>query len=366
MIANERQYRITKGQLEKLRAASEAFNTDEAAERLNSRELAKAEASAMESEIKALEEDVREYEGLKAGLITNFTATSINELPRILIQARIAKGLTQKNLADKLGLKEQQIQRYESEEYYSANLRRLSDVANALGLSLSEVAEFQTAPDKQHVDLDWNLFPVKEMYRRGWFQGFSGSLSAALAEADSLVEQFVRATIKRPALAYHRKHVRSGSTLDPYALLAWECRVLMLARESPPKEAFDLKRLDEEWLRATVQLSRHSDGPARMKEWLSEVGIALVVEPCLAGTHLDGAALLNDGMPIVGMTIRYDRLDNFWFVLLHELAHIMKHLRKGKTEDIFDDLEASPDDLEQEADEIAGQTLITRKISTIN
>ncbi len=358
MITNERQYRITKGQYSKLRDAAEAFEVDNVASGLKSRELAEAEANALKSEIEALGDDIRDYEALKAGHITNFQAESIEELPRILIRGRIAKGLTQKDLADLLGIKEQQVQRYESEEYRSANLRRLSDVAKVLGLSLSGVAEFQTKPEKTAVELDWNRFPIKEMYRRGWFRDFSGSINAALAEADSIVERFVREVVRRPALAYHRKRIRTGSALDQYALLAWECRVLMLAKDRPPKIAFNRARLDAEWLRSTVQISRQEDGPARMKEWLSNVGITLVVEPCLPGTHLDGAALLHDDVPIIGMTLRYDRLDNFWFVLLHEIAHVMKHLRKGKTEDIFDDLDAAPDDFEKEADEIAGQSLI--------
>ena len=54
------------------------------------------------------------------------------------------------------------------------------------------------------------------------------------------------------------------------------------------------------------------------------------------------------------MTLRYDRLDNFWFVLFHELVHIIKHLHKGDIESIFDDLDAKADDIEQEADEQAG------------
>lgn len=358
MIANERQYRITKGQLAKLRDAVGAFDMDEAESRLQSRELAGAETNAMKSEVDALTEDVREYEALKSGLIRNFVATSIEELPRILIQARIAKGLTQKDLADILGLREQQIQRYESEKYLSTSLRRVADVAGALDLSLSKVAEFQTSPENQPVELDWSMFPAREMYKRGWFEGFTGSLPAALAEAKSLVEQFVRSVRNRPALSFHRKRVRAGSTVDLYALMAWECRTLHLAWQSPPRAMFDRERITDRWLCDTVRLSNLGDGPAHVSERLNKVGIAFVVEPHLPGTHLDGAALLDKGMPIVAVTLRYDRLDNFWFVLMHELVHIVKHLRKGKTEDIFDDLEADADDMERQTDEDARELLI--------
>lgn len=76
-------------------------------------------------------------------------------------------------------------------------------------------------------------------------------------------------------------------------------------------------------------------------------------------TYLDGAAfLLPDNTPIIGMTLRFDRIDNFWFVLFHELIHVIKHLRIGELEDIFDDLEAEPDELERETDHLAGEVLI--------
>jgi HTH-type transcriptional regulator/antitoxin HigA len=93
---------------------------------------------------------------------------------------------------------------------------------------------------------------------------------------------------------------------------------------------------------------------------LEEAGIALVVEPHLASTHLDGAALLQGDRPVIGMTLRYDRLDSFWFVLFHELFHVIKHLRKGRIEGIFDDLDVSDniDKVEHEADWLAGDALI--------
>jgi len=61
---------------------------------------------------------------------------------------------------------------------------------------------------------------------------------------------------------------------------------------------------------------------------------------------------------VVGLTLRYDRLDNFWFVLLHELIHVKVHLKKGRVEQIFDDLEADGDAIEREADDLAGRALI--------
>ena len=141
MIANERQYRITRGQLDQLKAALSAFDRKEAVERTRSRVLAKAEYAALESQVAELAEEVGEYEALKSGAVDNLKAESLEELPTILIKARIARGLSQRDLAEKLGLKEQQVQRYEADRYASASLRRIAEVAKALDLAISENAE---------------------------------------------------------------------------------------------------------------------------------------------------------------------------------------------------------------------------------
>jgi HTH-type transcriptional regulator/antitoxin HigA len=141
MITNERQFRISKAQLAKLQSSAVAFNIHEAAKRIGSPVLAQAELAALQSQIDELAEQVRDYEALQSGAVSMLKAQSLSELPKILIKARIARGLSQRDLAEMLGLKEQQIQRYESEEYGTANLRRLAQVAEALNLNISEVAE---------------------------------------------------------------------------------------------------------------------------------------------------------------------------------------------------------------------------------
>jgi HTH-type transcriptional regulator/antitoxin HigA len=224
------------------------------------------------------------------------------------------------------------------------------------GLEIGAGGPFVDHPASQSID--WSLFPVKEMYKRNWFEGFTGSLSAATAEAESLVQGFIRGAIRRPLLSLQRQRVRAGSKANPYAMLAWQCRVLWLAKSVPRPKEFKPSVLDETWLHSLVQFSRFADGPLRAKKHLGDAGIVLVTEPHLSSTHLDGAAMLGDEGPVVGLTLRHDRLDNFWFVLLHEIIHIKKHLKKGSVEDIFDDLEAEPDELEREADLLACQALI--------
>lgn len=68
------------------------------------------------------------------------------------------------------------------------------------------------------------------------------------------------------------------------------------------------------------------------------------------------------GRPVIGLTLRFDRLDNFWFVLLHELGHVFLHLMDGLRYDFFDEEDTSSDDkVEREADQFALDTLIPQE-----
>ncbi len=142
MITNDRQFRITNSQLQKLEAAARNFDIKAATKRTGSRVLAEAELAALASQVSELNAELEDYKRLKSGAITKLEAKSLLDLSVLLIRARIAQGLSQQQLGDRLGLKEQQIQRYEAGSYASASLRRLAEVADALDLNVSEVAEF--------------------------------------------------------------------------------------------------------------------------------------------------------------------------------------------------------------------------------
>ncbi|GAI29951.1 unnamed protein product, partial [marine sediment metagenome] len=281
--------------------------------------LAKAEIDALRSEYENLSMQLHEYEALKSGTVEILKASNLEELPKILIRARIAKGLSQRQLAKDIGWKEQQIQRYEAEEYASANLSRLAKVANALELNISEIAEFSAKPkisfDAEKDELAWDQFPIKEMYRRNWFKDFfSGSLDEAVANSEELVEKFVTSSIDKPVQAFARQRVRLGGHVNRYALIAWQCRVIILAQKQKVVRKYNKNVITKEWLTKLVHLSSEEDGPKKAFEYLRNSGINVIVVPHLSQTHLDGAAfLLTSNQPVIGITLRYDRLDNFWF-----------------------------------------------------
>lgn len=140
MIKNERQYRITKSQAER-------FSQTLASLRQRSGEtegvhpvIAKAREDAVRSQLADLEEQLREYESLKAGNFKIEDLKVVADLPATLIKARISQGLSQKDLAERLSLKEQQIQRYEATDYASASLSRITEVVSALGVEANTAA----------------------------------------------------------------------------------------------------------------------------------------------------------------------------------------------------------------------------------
>jgi ribosome-binding protein aMBF1 (putative translation factor) len=131
MITNERQYRITKGEIERFEQALAKVGEQNKTQHPKMR---KAMRAGMESQLQELREEVAEYEALRDGKVTSLEFDSLASVPIGLIKARIAKGLTQKDLAQALHLKEQQIQRYEATLYEGAGLDRIQEVANVLGV----------------------------------------------------------------------------------------------------------------------------------------------------------------------------------------------------------------------------------------
>lgn len=206
-------------------------------------------------------------------------------------------------------------------------------------------------------------FPITEMYKRGWLKGIAGSLQEAKDQLEDVLAQFA-AVVGNPSKhpVFNRKNTRCGSKLDDAALTAWQIRVLSLAaQEKIPM--YQSGTVTEDFLDQIVKLSYLDDGPKLAAEFLRKSGIHLIVEPHLPKTFLDGAAIRSsETSRIVALTLRHDRLDNFWFVLLHELAHIALHIDSGICDSIVDDLdEASTEAIEKEADKMASEALIPEK-----
>ena len=221
--------------------------------------------------------------------------------------------------------------------------------------------------DDPLADIEWSRFPVKSMAKLGWISGDFNLVGRA--------EQIMRDLINRAggpdvagAVLYRRNdHVRANAKMDPYALKTWCWQVLARANEDRPKADYKRGTVTLDFLAKVARLSWSEDGPRLAKELLAKGGIPMVTERHLPKTYLDGAALrLGDGRPVIGLTLRYDRIDNFWFCLLHELAHVGRHMDNDRGEAFVDDLTlrkldgGREDPREAQADEWAEEALIPR------
>jgi HTH-type transcriptional regulator / antitoxin HigA len=205
--------------------------------------------------------------------------------------------------------------------------------------------------------VQWSRFPLKEMIKRRWIVG-----SLKTDEPQRLLAPFfapVGSPTQIAVLFKKTKTARTVRTTDPYALAAWSARVMNRALEDSPTAEYKPNSVNMKFMMEVARLSWSESGPRLAQEFLREHGIPLIIEPHLPNTHLDGAAIMYDvERPIIGLTVRHDRLDNFWYCLMHELAHIALHYGRGFTH-FFDDLDKeSSDPHEQEADQLARRALI--------
>lgn len=217
-------------------------------------------------------------------------------------------------------------------------------------------------------EVEYERFPLKTMAARGWVR----DTPRITEHARDLVQDLARRAgcEDLATVGLYRKNdlARSNARTDPYALKAWCWQALAMANAQLPRAPFLPGSVTPEFLREVAQLSWADDGPRLAKEFLGHHGIPLIVLGHLPRTHLDGAALrLPDGRPMVALTLRYDRIDHFWFSLLHELAHVGRHMDADPGEDFIDDLslrnseQSAVDPREAEADEWAEEALIPRE-----
>jgi transcriptional regulator with XRE-family HTH domain len=134
MIKNDRQYHLTRSQLHRFQALledlrSRPLNTDGELRR-------SVEIAAVQAQVTELTAQLEEYDALREGRAPVGRLESLDQLPELLLRARIAAGFSHRDLAERLGLKEQQVQRYEANDWRTANLARLIEVAGVLGIHL--------------------------------------------------------------------------------------------------------------------------------------------------------------------------------------------------------------------------------------
>ena len=143
MILNERQYGITKTKVKEFEQAISKLNTSPKPKDINDQIYLKANLDALNSQLEDFQEEIAEYEELKKGEIKHLKLDSFEHLPEALIKARIIRGLTQAQLAEILNVKQQQVQRDETNKYASASFTKLLNIQKALDLEVREELIFK-------------------------------------------------------------------------------------------------------------------------------------------------------------------------------------------------------------------------------
>ena len=278
-------------------------------------------------------------------------------------------GLTQRDLAPILGSRAKVSEVLSGRRSITMAMAR--SLHKHLGISADVLLQERAATHDAESDvIDFQRFPLREMAKRSWIPNVPDLRDRAEELIVGLIERAHLRPQAAPAFLFRRNdHRRLNAKTDEYALAAWQLRLMVLANEHPFRVAYKPGTVTPDFLREVAMLSPKEDGPKQAKAFLANHGICFENVEHLPRTYLDGAALqLEDSRPVIGLTLRYDRIDNFWFCLLHELAHIGRHLDNGVDNVFVDDLSlrgasnADEDVKEVEADAWAEEALLPEEV----
>ena len=243
-------------------------------------------------------------------------------------------------------------------------------IARALHQYLGIPAEVLLQEDGAEVEesteiKDAERFPLTEIVKRGWVTWEATPYKDHARQIANALRGLAGGPDVGMNALYRRSEPRRvNAKTDRYALQAWCWRVLALAKENTPDNPYRRGSVTQRFMSDVARLSSKRNGPRLAQEILGEHGISLVIERHLPKTYLDGATLwFEEDRPVIGLTLRYDRIDNFWFTLMHELAHVGRHEARDENQ-FFDDMNlrgaknVADDCIEIEADEWAEEALI--------
>ncbi|HEX8220005.1 MAG TPA: HigA family addiction module antitoxin [Chloroflexia bacterium] len=272
---------------------------------------------------------------------------------RILKRELEARGWTQKDLAEILGRPQQAIS-----EIVGGEKQITPETAIQFGQAFDTSPEFwmnletnyQLFLSRQKVNPSdiqrksrlYSLAPVPQLIKRGWIRS-----SSSLEELEAEVCRFLRISSveETPSLTFSRRHSQDrGPQLS--AQVAWARRVEQLAQEQAVSE-FKLETF-EKAIPRLVALTGRAEDVAQVPHILMDLGVHFVIVPPLPQTYIDGAAFYIEDHPVVALTLRYDRIDAFWFTLMHEIAHIVLGHAESLDTNLYGSEELERTDIGQE------------------
>lgn len=248
-----------------------------------------------------------------------------------------ARGWNQNDLAFVLGTTQQAVSLIVSGKRgispaMAKSLADAFDVSPTLFLNLQRQYDLARAADPdegiQRRARVQQQYPLREMIRRGWIEDAEPKLLEAQVACFFEVEDINDVP--------HIRHVAKKTNYDniPPSQLAWLFRVRQLAKEMVVAR-YSKRALQDGVARLRTML-QYPDGIRHVPRVLEECGVRFVIVESLPGGGIDGVCFwLDKQSPVIGMTLRYDRVDNFWFVLRHEIDHVLH--RDGQREPMIDE-----------------------------
>lgn len=277
------------------------------------------------------------------------------------------RGWVQEELADVLGLSLKHLNSILLDKQ-PLNIENAKKLASAFNLSpqywlnldndyrlwLEQEKREQTSIVKAKANI-YSRMPIRDMMKKGWLQStrdikvLTGEVKRfwGISELDfTFLEEAVLPLCKKSE-AYNRFNASYAATWFQMA------KAYSQSFETPAYNKVALESLYKNIASYTTAV----DGIELFLKELNACGVKFFVLPHLEKTYLDGAAFLLDSTPVIVYTARYKRIDNFWFTMAHEIAHVLKHLNE-KTPFVLDNLhEQTTDKQEEEANKLAAKHL---------
>lgn len=362
IVLNERDARRVRATVTRIQSLLSADSVIESTKFSLPIDVVEQHRRSMAGALLVLNASLSAFERAKSGDFTILQENWKNDPGMILIVARIARNMSQSELATKLAMREQQLQRYEAERYRSISLQNYQRIARMVGVEVTASIRGENATWLDRAasqEVEYSPAQMKSVVEHATLNDWIGKTGSAEDKGAALIEYIGASN----SLSGTRGLLRTGLTTEhlehDLALSAWRARVIHRAARASKEIESKFDPFDISWLHDLVSLSVKSNGVSLARDEIGRHGIVLVAEPQIPGLKLDGAAFLLDERPVVGITIRHDRIDNFWFTILHELAHVYLHYLTGLAAGFFDDLDNSrATEQEEEANNFAGNLLI--------
>lgn len=212
------------------------------------------------------------------------------------------------------------------------SLQLKSDITKATAC-FSEAATIKAARSV------YTAAPIPDMVRRGWLPEIATNQDIRNpSKVEGSLKKFfsVNSINDIPAAVEHAAKKTHETTPTTPAQRAWIGRARKVASAVQLSAKYQEAHFTE-MLEELRPLLRNADDVQKVVSVLAKFGIRLIFVEKLNSSKIDGACFLINGDPVIAMSLRFDRIDNFWFILLHELDHV--HNGDGTTLIALDDAE---------------------------